>query len=261
MWLLVLCLIMFLGGTGAAPHVQNRLVGGSECERNSQPWQVAVYHFSSPQCGGVLLNPQWVLTAAHCFSSNYQVWLGRHNLFEDEEQAQFSLVSGSFPHPGFNMSYAKLHDRVPGVDYSHDLMLLRLTEPVRITDAVKPASMPTQKAEIGTTCVTSGWGSIASEKFKFPDELQCMEMKLLPNEACEKAHPQDVTEFMLCAGNPPAHPDTCVGDSGGPLVCDGELQGITSWGYFPCGAPNSPPLFAYVFKYKKWIEDTMASNP
>ncbi|XP_042556116.1 kallikrein-1-like isoform X1 [Dipodomys spectabilis] len=268
MWLLVLCLILFLGGTGAAPHVQSRIIGGSECEKQSQPWQVAVYNFNRIQCGGVLLNSQWVLTAAHCFSDNYQVWLGRHNLFSDEATAQFVHVSGSFPHPGFNMSYTEIHHRVPGLDYSHDLMLLRLKEQVQFTDAVKPAVMPTQEAEIGMSCITSGWGSITTggsildtHDFKFPDDLQCLEVQLLPREDCEKAHPQEVTEFMLCAGSLKNAADTCLGDSGGPLVCNGVLQGIMSWGMIPCGVPKSPPLFTNIFKYKQWIEDTMTNNP
>lgn len=54
--------------TGAALRIHPRIVGGQECEKHSQPWQVAIYHFSTFQCGGVLVAPQWVLTAAHCRS-------------------------------------------------------------------------------------------------------------------------------------------------------------------------------------------------
>ena len=53
---------------GAVLPIQSRIVGGQECEKHSQPWQVAIYHFSTFQCGGVLVAPQWVLTAAHCKS-------------------------------------------------------------------------------------------------------------------------------------------------------------------------------------------------
>lgn len=53
---------------GAAPPIQTRVIGGKDCLKNSQPWQVALYHYSNIQCGGVLVHPQWVLTAAHCIS-------------------------------------------------------------------------------------------------------------------------------------------------------------------------------------------------
>uniref|UniRef100_A0A2K5DBV7 Kallikrein 1 n=1 Tax=Aotus nancymaae TaxID=37293 RepID=A0A2K5DBV7_AOTNA len=118
MWFLVLCLALSLGGTGAVPAIQSRIVAGWECKPHSQPWQAALYHYSTFQCGGVLVHPQWVLTAAHCISDHYQLWLGRHDLFEDEDTAQFVLVSKSFPHPEFNMSLLKNHTHLPDKDYS-----------------------------------------------------------------------------------------------------------------------------------------------
>ncbi|XP_003801493.1 kallikrein-1 [Otolemur garnettii] len=263
MWFLVLCLALSLGGTGAAPPIQSRIVGGQECERHSQPWQVALYHFSNPQCGGILVYPQWVLTAAHCItdSNNYQLWLGRHDLFEDEDTAQFIHVSESFPHPQFNMSLLQNHTITKDEDYSHDIMLLRLKEPARMTEAVQTLPLPTQEPEEGSICLASGWGSIEPENFTYPDELQCVDLKILPNDVCVKAHISKVTDCMLCAGHLEGGKDTCQGDSGGPLVCSGVLQGITSWGYIPCGSPNKPGVFTKVLKYIDWIEKTIADNP
>ncbi|XP_076432636.1 kallikrein-1E2-like [Peromyscus maniculatus bairdii] len=68
MWCLLLCLILSLGKCGARPLMESRIISGWECERHSQPRQVAVYHYGRALCGGVLVHPQWVLTAVHCFS-------------------------------------------------------------------------------------------------------------------------------------------------------------------------------------------------
>ncbi|XP_048964582.1 kallikrein-1 [Canis lupus baileyi] len=261
MWFLVLCLALSLAGTGAAPPVQSRIIGGWDCTKNSQPWQAALYHYSKFQCGGVLVHPEWVLTAAHCINDNYQLWLGRYNLFEHEDTAQFVQVRESFPHPEFNLSLLKNHTRLPEEDYSHDIMLLRLAEPAQITDAVRVLDLPTQEPQVGSTCYASGWGSIEPDKFIYPDDLQCVDLELLSNDICANAHSQKVTEFMLCAGHLEGGKDTCVGDSGGPLICDGVLQGITSWGHVPCGSPNMPAVYTKVISHLEWIKETMTANP
>ncbi|KAB0396568.1 hypothetical protein E2I00_005846, partial [Balaenoptera physalus] len=195
--------------TKPSVYTKSRIIGGHECKKHSQPWQVALYRFSSFQCGGVLVDPQWVLTAAHCRSDNYQLWLGRHNLFEDEDTAQFAQVSKDFPHPNFDLSLLKNDTLPPGEDYSHDLMLLRLEGPVQITEDVQVLELPTEEPQLESTCYASGWGSIEPDKFTYPDDLQCVDLTVLPNEMCASAHPQKVTEFMLCAGRLEGGKDTC----------------------------------------------------
>uniref|UniRef100_A0A8C6I2Q0 Peptidase S1 domain-containing protein n=1 Tax=Mus spicilegus TaxID=10103 RepID=A0A8C6I2Q0_MUSSI len=71
---------------GALSFAQPRITGGWECERPPQPWQVAVYHYNKAVCGGVLVQPQWVLTASHCIGSKSKVRLDQHSLSADEGQ-------------------------------------------------------------------------------------------------------------------------------------------------------------------------------
>ncbi|NP_035045.2 kallikrein 1-related peptidase-like b4 precursor [Mus musculus] len=256
MWFLILFLALSLGGIDAAPPVQSQV----DCE-NSQPWHVAVYRFNKYQCGGVLLDRNWVLTAAHCYNDKYQVWLGKNNFLEDEPSDQHRLVSKAIPHPDFNMSLLNEHTPQPEDDYSNDLMLLRLSKPADITDVVKPITLPTEEPKLGSTCLASGWGSTTPIKFKYPDDLQCVNLKLLPNEDCDKAHEMKVTDAMLCAGEMDGGSYTCEHDSGGPLICDGILQGITSWGPEPCGEPTEPSVYTKLIKFSSWIRETMANNP
>ncbi|XP_073742654.1 kallikrein-1-like [Callorhinus ursinus] len=257
MWFLVLCLAMSLGWTGAVPPIQCPISRGSEC-KNFPPWLSLVYNFSSIKCEGVLVHPQWVLTAAHCIHDNYQLWLGRHNLFEHEDTAQFVQVSDSFPHPEFNLSLLKNHTQLPGEDYSHDLMLLRLAQPAQKTDTVGVLDLPTQEPQLGSTCYVSGWGS--PEPDTYQGNLQCVDLKLLPNDVCAKAHSQEVTDHMLCAGDLEGNSDTCPGDLGGPLICDGVLQGIPAGGHIPCGSPSMPAVYTKLIPYLKWIKKTMLVN-
>ncbi|EAW71930.1 kallikrein related peptidase 3 [Homo sapiens] len=218
MWVPVVFLTLSVTWIGAAPLILSRIVGGWECEKHSQPWQVLVASRGRAVCGGVLVHPQWVLTAAHCI-------------------------------------------RKPGDDSSHDLMLLRLSEPAELTDAVKVMDLPTQEPALGTTCYASGWGSIEPEEFLTPKKLQCVDLHVISNDVCAQVHPQKVTKFMLCAGRWTGGKSTCSGDSGGPLVCNGVLQGITSWGSEPCALPERPSLYTKVVHYRKWIKDTIVANP
>ncbi|XP_004710512.1 kallikrein-1-like [Echinops telfairi] len=258
MWFLVLCIALTLGGTGAAPPIQPRIIGGWECKPHSQPWQVAVYNYNKPECGGVLIDPKWVLTAAHCTSKNYQLWLGRHSLEDPGEPGQYAQVGGVFPHPGFNKSNP---DPFVQNDYSNDLMLLRLKVPAQITATVQVLALPTQEPQVGSTCLASGWGSIKPEGKVYPQELHCVDVNIYPNDVCAKAHPHKITDTMLCAGHIEGGKDTCVGDSGGPLICDGSFQGILSWGHNPCATVGKPAIFTSVFSFRDWIQDTMAANP
>ncbi|XP_045844306.1 kallikrein-1-like isoform X2 [Meles meles] len=136
---------------GAVAPIQSQMSGGLECN-NFQPWLSLVYHFSGVRCRGVLVHPQWVVTAAHCINRNYQLWLGHRSLFQHEDTTQLFEDIRNFPHPKFNLSLLKKH--------THDLMLLRLAEPAQITDAVRVLDLPTQEPKPGSTCYTSGWGSI-----------------------------------------------------------------------------------------------------
>uniref|UniRef100_A0A671DN32 Peptidase S1 domain-containing protein n=1 Tax=Rhinolophus ferrumequinum TaxID=59479 RepID=A0A671DN32_RHIFE len=95
----------------------------------------------------------------------------------------------------------------------------------------------------------------------YPHELQCVDLKLLTNDVCANAHPQKVTDVMLCAGHLQGGKDTCVSDSGGPLICDGVFQGITSWGHTPCGRTHMPGVFTKLLSFLDWIKETMAANP
>nr|XP_004661212.1 trypsin-2 [Jaculus jaculus] len=242
-------LILALVGAAVAFPIDDddKIVGGYTCAQNSVPYQVSLnsgYHF----CGGSLINNQWVVSAAHCYKSRIQVRLGEHNIRVNEGTEQFINAAKAIRHPKYN---SKTLD--------NDIMLIKLSSPATINSRVATVALPSSCAPAGTQCLISGWGNTLSFGVNNPDLLQCLDAPVLSQAACEASYPGEITKNMFCAGFLEGGKDSCQGDSGGPVVCNGQLQGIVSWGY-GCALKNSPGVYTKVCNFVSWIQATIAAN-
>ncbi|XP_030826417.1 kallikrein-14-like [Camarhynchus parvulus] len=269
---LLLLLLLLPAATGAW------VLEGHTC---APPWQAALFRGRRFICGGTLVAPRWVLTAAHCHAPGpITVRLGRptHPQVRPGEASpnppppgeaspapgepgagpgeaspapgeQRRLSVRTFPYPGYNES-----------SKDGDLMLLRLQVPAHLSRQVSPLPLARTCAAPGTTCQISGWGSVTSPTVTFPQALHCSQVRIVPELTCRRIYPDSITPNMVCAGEPQSRADTCQGDSGGPLVCNGRLQGITSWGPGVCGDPHKPGVYVNLCRYGRWLHHTMARN-
>ncbi|XP_034553505.1 trypsin-3-like isoform X2 [Notolabrus celidotus] len=245
-----LLLLLTLFGAAVALKEDDRIVGGYECQKNSAPYQVSLFSGYN-YCGGILLSEEWVLSAAHCKSkSDLEIRLGEHDIWEPEGTEQHIMSSKFIQHPNYNPR-----------SQDSDIMLIKLSQPATLNSYVSPARLPSRCASDGTICRISGWGNIrpSDEGSKFPHKLQCLEVPLLSDDTCFNSYPFQITENMVCAGYLEGGKDSCQGDSGGPMVCDGELQGVVSWGK-GCAQRNKPGVYTKVCNYISWIKNTMASG-
>ncbi|XP_066457436.1 trypsin-like [Eleutherodactylus coqui] len=243
-----LLLLSILGLAAAFPYNDDdKIVGGYTCELNSAPYQVSLnagYHF----CGGSLINDQWVVSAAHCYKSRIEVRLGEHNIEVLEGTEQFISAEKIIRHPKYN-SYL----------LDNDIMLIKLSQPALLNARIQSISLPTHCDVAGTQCLISGWGNTLSSGVNYPDLLQCLDAPILSDQDCKDSYPGQITDNMICVGFLEGGKDSCQGDSGGPVVCNGELQGVVSWG-IGCALSGYPGVYAKVCNYVSWIEETIANN-
>ncbi|XP_054855338.1 kallikrein-14-like isoform X1 [Eublepharis macularius] len=231
-----------------------RIIGGKDCQKHSQPYQVILSNSrkNGPdvQCGAVLIERDWVVTAAHCNTQgDIHTRMGDHSLRAHEGSEQCIMSAQKFPHPGYNPT---THD--------NDIMLIRLRNPVNINEYVRPIVLASECAPPNTRCLVSGWGTIETPQAEFPDILQCAEVYTMSNEECRRAYPNSITDNMLCASVREGGVDSCQGDSGGPLVCNDKLQGIVSWGMQICAQKGQPGVYTNVCRYTEWIRNTIQRN-
>ncbi|XP_004866837.1 kallikrein-6 [Heterocephalus glaber] len=231
---------------GAFAEEQEKLVHGGPCHRDSHPYQAALYNSGHLLCGGVLIDPEWVLTAAHCKKEKLHVYLGKHNLRQSKNTEDISVIK-TVVHPGYNPA---THDQ--------DIMLLRLSKPAKLSDWIQPLPLERDCGARSPRCHILGWGK--TEQGVFPDTIQCAYVHIVPQEKCDQAYPGQITRNMVCAGDPEEGKDACQGDSGGPLVCGGRLRGLVSWGNVPCGSKEKPGVYTDVCRYVSWIQRTMRGH-
>ena len=113
---------------------------------------------------------------------------------------------------------------------------MKLREPFKLNDHIKPACLPTKPIETGSSCYISGWGvsqPLTVEEFKNntitkkqPDKLLAARLQVLSSDDCEKTRwnstflPHLLKEYEICLES--SNKDACSGDSGGPLICEGK---------------------------------------
>ncbi|XP_052034903.1 kallikrein-10 [Apodemus sylvaticus] len=223
------------------------------CARDSPPWQVSLFHNLQFQCTGVLVDQNWVLTAAHCWRNKSLKALIGGDQFQ---KGQLRSTESPVFHPKYQPCSGPI---LPQHSEEHDLMLLKLSSPVMLTSSANPVRLPSGCPQPGKQCQVSGRGTKAPRRVKNNRGQRISTAILLSRGQCETFYPDAITNNMICA-EPERDQDSCQSNSGSPLVCDDTLHGVLSWGAYPCGGTRHPAVFAKICTYTNWIRNVIEFN-
>jgi trypsin len=234
-----------------------RIVNGTPAEISDYPWQVAL-SISSPDgtflCGGSIIAPTWLLTAAHCFGSSPRSATVRAKAGVANYRTSGIWLDGE---------RVFVHNRYNAQTQENDIALVRLPGPapgIKI-DLADAATMVPANATLEVT----GWG-VTAEGGESSDTLMVAKVPYVENATCNAATAYNgtVKDGMICAGYPGGGTDACQGDSGGPLIwrrpnSSPVLVGVVSFGE-GCARKNKYGIYTRVSAFRDWIDRTMAAG-
>lgn len=240
--------------SGASGKVGALVIGGTTTTVSSAPWMAQLWYYDANTgdgffCGGAVVSPTKILTAAHCvkgykWAAHGVVVTGATKLPDANgtTTGQVSPVLRQWSHP----SYKNL---------DNDIAVLTLANPVKAKPIRMTTAGDTASYTAGTKGKVYGWGRYSSLSEDISGTLRTATMPIQADSKCRAYYGAEyVKGHMVCVGTPATGSDTgtvsaCNGDSGGPLVVKDRIVGVVSWGVEDCVEAGAHSVFTKVTTY------------
>ncbi|MEV5320733.1 trypsin-like serine protease [Streptomyces sp. NPDC052687] len=271
------------GSEPAGPTVDAMIIGGTTTTLTSAPWMAQLWYGDDRDtedtsddvgffCGGAVVAPTKILTAAHCvagydWKNHGSVITGTAQLPSVDDQGNITDLHGG-SRSGVRRQWH--HPSYSPVTIDGDIAVLTLSYAVGATPIRMTTSGDTASYAAGTSAKVYGWGRISSTNDEMAPTLKTATLPVQSDTTCAATYGSGfVKGHMVCAGKPATGGDSgtttaCNGDSGGPLVVGGRIIGIVSWGVRDCVEKGAYSVFtkvsAYVGAARPRLDDTNISG-